>query len=67
MNREVWLLAVSWSKDIRVNDRGWRWKEAGFGISIDFTARDACINLWVEWEFMIDIINDQGRTKELPR
>jgi hypothetical protein len=48
MNREVWLLAVGWSKDIGVNGRGWRWKEAGFGISIDFTARDACINLWVD-------------------
>jgi hypothetical protein len=44
----VRLLAVGWSKDIEVNGRGWRWKEAGFGISIDFTARDACINLWVD-------------------
>jgi hypothetical protein len=46
MNREVWLLAVGWSKDIGVNGRGWRWKEAGFGISIDFTARDACMFMW---------------------
>jgi hypothetical protein len=52
----VRLLAVSWSKDIGVNGRGGRWKEAGFGISFQLTARDAYINLWVEWEFMIDII-----------
>jgi hypothetical protein len=32
------------SKDIEVNGRGWRWKEAGFGISIQLTARDAYIN-----------------------
>lgn len=37
------LLAVGWSKDIGVNGRGWRWKEAGFGISID--GKDACITI----------------------
>jgi len=39
---------VSWSKDIGVNGRGWRWKEAGFGISSQFTARDTYIILWVD-------------------